>query len=305
MAKTVILLNPFGTDVTNFLNHTAFVPQLLKGTVCLPGDTLVTVPYPNTSGTENNVQGRELLHTVLGTAGDATDKLVFAYSQGVQPSIMWQRKYGISTPFNPAKLKFLHIGNADQPFGGFVYGHSGFNAVGDTLGYPTPLPYQTTDFRRQFDGVADFPLAPLVQNALVGFQAISSSPAASGDGLSMAAPQLYAAIKQIAQVAMSYNPRQALVNAISGMVLVHNNYLQVAVADPQNVSYTDPARPNLTYVTSPTFPVPALGFGGTFMDSDRALRTLVEKYTTRPVAIPLPLYSKAPWWGVAKFPGQP
>lgn len=271
MATTVILCNPYGTDVTPFVNNTAGIPQLLRGTVCPvgSGNTLYTLPYNNTSGIANVEAGVALLNTkILNTAGQI---LVFSYSEGCQVADLWLTNYGVNTPIPATRLSFLSIGNADRKYGGFVHGNSAFNSVAWTGGVPTPCPYPYIDFCRQYDGVADFPTNAAIQTALTDIQLVSNATA----GLSNA-------LNSVAALMTNTSEWYAAQNAVFGMVLIHNFYFNVAVSDPCNAWYIDPTN-GVQYGLALTYPIPLLGAGWTVPSFDKSLRPQIEKCYTRPM----------------------
>lgn len=287
MTKTVILLNPMGTDVTNFVNGTTGVPQLLKGTIMDAGDTLYTLPYNNTSGAVHITDAIPMLDAKLkSTTGEV---LVFGYSEGCQIADWWLANQG-STPaagVDPAEVSFLLIANADRKYGGFVYQSTVFDAVAYTAGKPDNTPYTVIDFARQYDGVADFPTAAPIQTALNNLQALTTDTNA-----------FQTAMQDIANVVANTSYANAALNAVTGFVAIHNNYLQVTVADTDNVSLVDG---NITWMWSPTYPVPLLGIGGTFPAADQALRPQIETAYSRPVTLPTPDYSANTGWGIEPF----
>lgn len=275
---TVILLNPFGTDVTPFLNGTAMVPQLLKGTLLQPGDTLYTLPYNNdVSGLANIEHGVELFDAkVRATSGPMR---VFGYSEGCQIADMWLSNQGASTPIDPSDLDFLLIGNANRKYGGFAFNQPAFASVGYTLGKPANTAYSVTDFARQYDGIADFPGATAVVNALDNVQAVAA-------GTSTA---YLDTLKSLSKVLGSTPYSLAMLNALAGAAIIHNVYLYVAVdttagSTSSNVTLVEG---NITWMWAPTNPVPLLGFSApAFLD--KPLRTQIEKAFTRPVTLPAP-----------------
>ena len=290
---TIIILNPMGTDVTPFVTGAPLVPQLLKGTIRKPGDTVVTIPYTNQPGRQNVADGVEMLHAAILNAisNGATDILVFGYSEGCQIADWWLWKYGQSTPVDPALIRFWLIANANRKYGGFVCGHPIFDAVGYTNGKPANTPYRVIDFTRQYDGVSDFPTAQPIQNALVGLQSVGSDQNA-----------LSGAMNAVAAVLADTVHKTAALNAISGLVLIHNIYLYVTLDDPNNVSLTEG---NITWVWSPTYPAPMLGLSTSFASADRENRLLIEQAYQRPVAIPMPNYASGPGWGQPGGPARP
>lgn len=288
MPKTVILNNPFGTDCTNFLNGKVPGLQLLKGTILLPGDTLWTNPYNNTSGIANIVAGVANMDAKLrSTSGEI---LVFSYSEGCQIADMWLTQYGMSSPITPtSRLSFLSIGNANSPHGGFVCGHSVFNPTGFTQGLPkSTLPYYYRIFARQYDGVGDFPTDITIQNALVSVQG-SLTGATS---LATAVQKVAAAVSSVAVLQGNIAKWDAAENAVAGIALVHNFYENVVPnqADPTQAWYTDPVN-GVQYGLAMTYPVPLLGVATLSPSADKSLRALIETCYARPYkSIPQPDY---------------
>lgn len=287
---TVILINPMGSDVTNFVNGSLGVPQLLRGTIMGPGDTLYTLPYNNTSGVANINAAVPMLdteiHNVINAGG--TVKL-FAYSEGGQVIDKWMNDHGQSTPVPTNKLSALSIANANSKFGGFAYKQPAFNGVGYTAGLPNTVPYPYTIFTRQYDGVADFPFDPLIRAAMEDLQAVVANPNATTTWTTA----LSAVVNLMHNSNMFRLDRLAAAeNAINGMVLIHNVYLYVTVNDPQNVSYIDPVN-GVKYVWSPTYPVPLLGVATWSPSADRLIRQEVGECYPRPVAVPQPNYAQA------------
>ncbi|OBG32433.1 PE-PPE domain-containing protein [Mycolicibacter heraklionensis] len=283
MARTLIVIDPMGFNLTAL----GLQYLLLKGTLVRPGDTVYRLPYVNTAGIEYIDHGVDLLDTKLrNTAGEI---LVFAYSEGAQVATKWLRTKGHPAPITPtSRLTFLFIGNAERRYGGFAYKHSTFDPVADTQGLPEPLPdgtstvhYQVTDFARQYDGVADFPNAPDIQQAIESVGGVTTDPL----------NWILRALQDVTN-ALIGNYKDAALNAILGMNIVHNNYFTVTPDDPHNVRFTDPDHPSVEYVWSPTYPVPLLGIGATFPSLDRDKRTLIEKAYSRPVTLPKPNYAQ-------------
>lgn len=283
MSRTLILIDPMGFNLISL----GFQYMLLKGTLVKPGDTVYRLPYTNQAGAANIAGGVAALNTKLNnTSGDI---FVFGYSEGAQVITKWLRDYGTSSPILPtSRLKFLLIGNAERRYGGFAYKHQNLAAICDVDGLPDPLPdgtstvhYQVTDFARQYDGFADFPATPDIQ------QVVDSIGAATGDPWNWALRAL-----QDVTNALIGNHKEAALNAILGMNAVHNNYLRVAPDDRHNIRFTDPDHPLVEYVWSPTYPVPLLGTGMTLPSWDREKRRLVETAYSRPVVMPNPSYAQ-------------
>lgn len=280
---TVILLNPFGTDCTNFVNGTFLVPQLLKGTVMSPGDTLYTVPYKNTSGIANVEAAATMLDTkirsVVAAGGLAK---VFSYSEGGQPADLWITENASSPPCGGDQLEFLSIANANSKYGGFVYNHSAFSQVAYTGGLPATVPWPYTMFARQYDGVADFPYDASIQNALVTTQTYMNK-------VTMAS--MASAVSSWGPLLSNTAHRVAAENAFWGAIYIHNNYFNVTPDDPHNMSFTDTS--GVKYVWSPTYPVPLLGMGMTIPAIDKADRVMIETMFNRPCG-PLPMPGQDP-----------
>src|ERR1700757_1426334 len=172
MSKTVIVLNPYGTDVTNYVNGTNTY-QLMNGTIASAGDTVYTLPYNNNVSSLANIEtGAGLLDTKLkGTSGQI---LVFGFSEGCQIADYWLTNYVPTTSVSPSNVTFLLIGNADRLYGGFAYDRSAFGSVGYIGGKPSNTPFTVVDFVRQYDPIGDFPTASTIVNALVDLSYVGS-----------------------------------------------------------------------------------------------------------------------------------
>jgi len=281
MSKTVLLCNPMGMDVSQLMN------SLLRGTILNPDDTLININYTNEPGAANITDGVDKLNTQINnTRGE---KLVFGYSMGAQVVTRWIREHNTDSDVPAADMSFLMIGNAERKYGGMVYGLNGFSSIADTAGLPnTKVRWSVVDFARQYDGWADFPNAPKIRSAMEDLSAIGSGSTAYTD-----------AMRDVSRAMTDQASWTALMNTLAGLTTVHALYIDVAVDDPQNVSYIDPAQPNVRYVWSPTYPVPMLGTGSTFPQEDRRFRTLIESCYSRPVQIPLPDYPHVSWMSVS------
>jgi|GEM_PF-6031001 len=283
MSKTLIVIDPMGFNVTE-LGLQYF---LLDGTLVQPGDTVYRLPYIALAGISNIDHGVDLLDAKLrSTPGEI---LVFGYSEGAQVATKWLRTKGHPAPVTPTeRVKFLLIGNAERRYGGFAYKHSVLDALCDTDGLPEPLEdgtstvhYQVTDFARQYDGIADFPNSSDIQ------QAVDSVGAATGDPFTW----ILRALQDVTN-ALIGSHKEAALNAVLGMSMIHHSYFSVTPDDLHNVRFTDPDHPLVEYVWSPTYPVPLLGSGITFPSMDRDKRKLVETAYTRPVIMPQPNYAQ-------------
>lgn len=282
MSKTVILLNPYGSDVTNFLNHSFGVSQLMNGTVAAPGDTVYTLPYNwNTSTAANITNGASLLDTKLrATSGTV---LVFGYSEGCQIADYWLTNYGPTSSVSTTNVSFLLIGNADNKYGGFAYNRSVFNTVAYTGGKPDATPYTVIDFVRQYDPIGDFPSAAPIVAALTGLQSIAEGGTAFS-----------AAMSAVSAVLASGPFSNAMSNCLSGLALIHTGlgipgtgYMSVTTSDSNIVSLVDG---NITWMWSPTYPIPMLGTSTNNPQQEYNLRTQIETAYSRPVSIPMPAY---------------
>ncbi len=281
MARTLIVIDPFGFNLTSL----GMQYLLLKGTLMESGDTAYRLPYTNLSGIDNIDDGVDALDTKLrSTSGEI---LVFAYSQGCHVAQKWLRLHGHPAPVTPTeRVSFLLIGNPSRKYGGFSYRHSTFDAVADTVGLPDPLEdgtstvhYRVTDLARQYDGVADFPGAQDIQTAIESIGGVTTDPA----------DWMVRALQDVTNALIGTH-KDAMLNALLGMALVHNNYFSVTPDDLHNVRLTSPDHPLVTYVWAPTYPVPLLGAGITLPSIDREKRLLIEAAYSRPVTLPMPNY---------------
>lgn len=283
MARTLIVIDPMGMNLVGL----GLQYLLLKGTLVRPGDTVYRLPYVNyLSGIEYIEHGAELLDEKLSeTAGDI---LVFAYSNGCHVATKWLQDYGTESPITPtSRLSFLFVGNPGRRYGGFCYGHETFDPVAVTDGLPAPLEdgtstvhYALTDFTRQYDGVADFPNAPNIQDAIESIGGITTDPF---NWMIQATQDIINALIGVYE--------EAAWNALIGMTTTHNNYFNVTPDDQHNVRMVDPDHPLVEYVWSPTYPVPILG-ALAVPSVDRNKRTEIETAFARPVALPKPNYAQ-------------
>jgi PE-PPE domain len=286
--KTVILLNPFGTDVTNFVNRTTGVVQLLNGTITNPGDTVFTLPYNEmVSSAANITTGVGLLNTYL-TRTLVGEALIFAYSQGCQISDQWLSTFGESSTIPADQISFLNIGNADRKFGGFAFNNPAFDAVGWTAGIPSEkLKWKYTDFARQYDPIADFPQAAALQNALTELQVSATD-----------ANYLQDALNSLETVAANKGFTLCLENLVAGLLWVHTGtagvipntgYEFVSLEQTANLFHTD--TNGAVYGISPTFPIPLLGASTPLPQIDKQDRIQIEQAYSR-VFGPMPLPSQ-------------
>jgi hypothetical protein len=258
-----------------------------------PGVTLYTLPYDNSSGVANIEAGVALLDTKLNSTAGA--KKVVGYSEGCQIADWWLSTHGTSTPISAADLEFVLFANADRKYGGFAYGHDIFNDVGWTGGKPDDTDYTVVDFTRQYDPIGDFPTATPIVDALVGLESVGSDNNA-----------IVGAMQDVATIMASTPYSTAVGNVMAGLALVHTGlgipgtgYMSVTTNDAQNIALI---AGNITWLYSPTYPVPLLGTGGTLPQSDLQLRTVIEQAFTRPVTIPMPNYGANTGWSVEPFP---
>lgn len=279
---TVLVIDPMGTDIMPYMG------SLMRGTINTMG-TAEKLPYVNLPGLANVVAGTATLHARLTTGRAPNEKfVVFAYSEGAQVASRWLRLHGPDLDIDPADIEFILIGNATRKYGGFAYHRTVFAAVADIDGYPDNTPYKVTDFVRQYDSIGDFPTgSPEILSALDSISGI-------GFGIDLWA-QAFTAIKAILS-------NQDLINAVEEAeagTLVHVNYFDVTLTNPNNVSYTPDISfgvpGNVTYMWSPTNVLPSL-VGWAWLPKyqqqlDFAQRESVESNWNRPVALPLPPYN--------------
>lgn len=273
---TVIICNPMGADVTPYVNGTPYVPQLLRGHIMVPGDTVYTLPYVNQPGIANINAGAALLHTkILATSGNI---LLFGYSEGCQVIDKWINDHAASPPVPANRLSVLCIGNANSPHGGFAFGRSNFNTVAYTAGLPATVPWPYTMFSRQYDPIGDFPTDATIGAALNN---LSSSNYVS----------YLAGLGQIwSLMTANSNQRLAAQNAYYGLSLIHDFYLSVAPGDAVNTSHTD--TNGVKYELALTYPVPLLGVMDVQQGDDQPTRAAVEACFTRIMATPTVDYTK-------------
>src|ERR1700733_2353209 len=232
MPKTVVLLNPYGGDVTAFVNGTPLIPQLLMGTVMQSGDTLYTLPYINLIATAANITAAEaLLNTKLLALAAASSQpiLVFAYSMGCEVADKWITDNAAGVPVPAGQLSFLSIANANSKYGGCFQGRSNYNAIGFTGGLPATVPWAYTIFSRQYDPIGDFPQDPAIGTAFSNLAlAVTTSPT-----------WFSAAFTQLSNLFTNTARAEAVENGLAGLYLCHLDYLYVTPNDPGNLSYTD------------------------------------------------------------------
>jgi len=277
VSKTVLLCNPMNMDVSQLMN------SLLRGTILNPDDTLINIAYTNQPGEANIADGVAKLDAkITDTRGE---KLVFAYSEGAQVATRWLRENNATADVPSGDMSFLLIGNSERKYGGMIHGLDGFSSIADTKGLPdAKVRWRVVDLARQYDGWADYPNAPKIRTAMEDLSAIGSGSSAYTD-----------AMRDVGSMVSDNASWTAMMNIVAGMEYVHTMYFDVTVDDPQNVSYVDPAQPNVTYIWAPTYPVPMLGTSSTFPQEDRRFRTLIETCYQRPVQIPLPDYPHTSW----------
>lgn len=195
------------------------VAPMLRGEVT-DGNTVVPVTYQNWTV---NWRGQEVLDAVdtldqllTTTTGDL---VVFGHSLGAVIACRWLRVKGPTSTIDPARLKFILIGNDVSRYGGLLFEES--------ISAPTNTPYTVTDFKRQYDGWTDWPSGIPVPNLTT------------------------VDLGQVMTFLWSTLTNLAAQTAINGANYVHTDYNAVSLTDPVNVSYTEG---NITYVWSPTSP---------------------------------------------------
>lgn len=278
---TVIICNPMGTDVTPYVNGTPYVPQLLRGHIMVPGDTVYTLPYVNLPGIANINAGVAMLDTkIRATSGNI---LLFGYSEGCQVIDKWINDNYLSPPVPSNRLSVLCIGNANSPHGGIACGRSSFAPYAYTAGLPATVPWPYTMFSRQYDPIGDFPTDSTISTALNSIL----NPSTIFTGLA----QLWSIMTK------DSNQWFAAQNAYFGLSLVHDFYLAVAPGDAVNRSHTDAS--GVKYELALTYPPPILGLSDVQQGDDIPMRAAIEACYSRPMATPPVDYTK-PYGGAAQ-----
>lgn len=195
------------------------VPRMLRGQVT-DGNTVVPVYYPNWTldwrGSEVLMGVDDLDHVLTTTAGDL---VVMAHSLGAVVACRWLRVKGPTSTVDPARLKFILMGNSVSRYGGLLFE--------EAISAPIDSRYTVTDFKRQYDGWTDWPgLIPVPDLTNVNFNEVMTF---LGTLLSDMAAQ----------------------NAMSGAAFIHADYNNVTLDDPNNAVYT---QGNITYIWAPTAP---------------------------------------------------
>lgn len=229
----------------------SYLNTCLRGTIT-NGNTVVPINYPNWTIFEAQVDtGAQMLNDAITSTSGM--KIAFGHSLGAVVISNWLRNYGPTCTVSADELVFILIGNSVRLYGGELSAQGLGFFFPNSYPIPADTPYTVTDFARQYDGFADIPQF-------------------TGDAT---------------------QNTEAFLNSISGEGGVHPYYYNVALTDPGNVSYTpvvDGAPGNVTYMWSPTWPVPALGStqNMTTLALDALLRPGIEAAYSRPVDIPAP-----------------
>lgn len=281
---TVVLLNPYGTDVTNFVNRTAGVAQLLNGGMSAPGDTIYTLPYDyHTSSAANITTAVGMLDTKLRSLHAAGEYIkVRGYSQGCQIIDQWISENAATPPIPANAMDVLCIGNADRKFGGFAYGKSSFNTVAYTGGLPSSVPWQYIDFARQYDPIADYPQSVPLNELLSSVELTLTNIDAIGS-----------AVGALATLATNTAEMACTTNLVAGLLLIHtglgmagSGYMSVtpnpggAGSDSQRQLWHTDSN-GVQYGIEVTYPVPSLGLSTWFPSLDIKARAEIEQSYSR------------------------
>ncbi|PQM51832.1 hypothetical protein C5U48_12975 [Mycolicibacter virginiensis] len=195
------------------------VARMLRGEITA-GNTVVPVHYQNWTVDWRGADvlaAVDILDDLLTTTSG--DMVVFGHSLGAVVACRWLRIKGPTSTIDPARLKFILMGNSVSRYGGVLFE--------EAIAAPTNTPYTVTDFKRQYDGWTDWPSTITVPN-LTNID-----------------------LGQVMAFMWSLLTDLAAQNAINGANFIHPDYNNVGIDDPGNASYT---AGNITYVWAPTVP---------------------------------------------------
>ncbi|WP_046318220.1 PE-PPE domain-containing protein [Mycobacterium sp. UM_Kg1] len=206
-----------------------FLRFMCRGTVTR-GKTVRRVDYPNAyrdglryvPAVQAVQRGAAALDEMLtghfAADPDADDVVVYGVSMGAQVACKWLRERGPASPVPTDKVSFVLLANPEQPFHGIYRADPKlvwFMTLPDYGGLGVP-----PDSRYRVTDVC---------RQYDGMADFPNRPAA-----------------QVSAV--------AVVNALAGLVTIHNNYFRVDIDSPDNLRTR---RGNVTYVMSPTRRPPA------------------------------------------------
>lgn len=205
---------------------------------------------------------------LLQLAGSPNDIVVYGHSVGAQVINKWLRDKGptgVARGIDPARVSFVKGANPEHKYNGHDNAATGYNMYGPA-GFPTGLPYKQIEFTRQYDFYGDYPNDT---NNEMAWENVNGSPSS-----------LYT--PTIAPRGLPIGP---------GFINVHIDYTNVAIGDPSNTRWIDPADPNVTYVWSMTYPCPEIN--PTYTPDQKAqrdadIRPIIETGYARPAFIPPP-----------------
>lgn len=201
------------------------------------GKTIKKIRYPNTyvdglsyvpavTAVARGAQALdEMLTAHFNGHPDADDVLVYGVSMGAQVACKWLRERGPTSTVPVDKVSFLLLANPEQPFHGIYRADPKlvkFMTLPDYGGVGVP---ESTPF-----AVTD------VCRQYDGMADYPNLPAAQVGSL-------------------------AIINALLGLLTIHNNYFRLALDSADNVRVR---RGNITYVFSPTRVPPACGLDAPF-----------------------------------------
>lgn len=213
------------------------------------GKRIRNVKYPNTyvdglryvpavRAVERGVQALDDMLTAHFDGHPAADDvLVYGVSMGAQVACKWLRERGVTSTVPVDKVSFLLLANPEQPFHGIYRADPKlvkFMTLPDYGGVGVPA---ATPFR-----VTD------VCRQYDGMADFPNLPAAQ--------------VKS-----------RAVVNALLGLLTVHNNYFRLDIDSPDNVRVH---RGNITYVFSPTRVPPICRFTALSLTQRKRQRQQIE-----------------------------
>lgn len=226
-----------------------FLRFMCRGAVTR-GKTVRNVKYPNTyfdglryvPAVKAVARGAQALDDMLTAhftgRADAEDVVVYGVSMGSQVACKWLREYGPRSTVPSGKVSFLLLANPEQPFHGIYRADPGlvwFMKLPDYGGVGVPA---NTPF-----SVTD------VCRQYDGMADFPNRPAAQVDW-------------------------RSVLNAMLGLVTVHNNYFTVDIGSPRNRRVR---RGNIVYVFAPTRTPPVYGFGALSAARRARQRARIEK----------------------------
>lgn len=224
------------------------MPPMLGGQVTA-GANVAPVYYNDWGLFLNTIEnGAALLNAAIKAA--TPPMVMFGHSAGAVCGNYWLANYASGSGIDPADLSFIFIGDSVNPYGG-ILGPNGYGFFKNWFGTSVYCPAATP-----------FTVTDYIRQ----YDGWADWPTGALN-------------------------TDAIQNAMAGQGIVHPAYQNVGLHDADLVSFTPPvggSPGNITYVWSPTYPVPLLG---TVWDIetillDAALRPVIESAYSRPVTIP-------------------